>query len=63
MTISDHFFLCARFLGSGLATNLDHANWKERRSILNLAFHRKYVHYHQIGGLIRCTSMLVRQLK
>ncbi|XP_022793261.1 cholesterol 24-hydroxylase-like [Stylophora pistillata] len=32
-----------RFLGNGLATNVDNENWKRRRGIMNPAFHRKYL--------------------
>lgn len=35
-----HFF---RFLGNGLATNVDNEAWKQRRAIMNPAFHRKQV--------------------
>ncbi|XP_078374662.1 cholesterol 24-hydroxylase-like [Oculina patagonica] len=35
------YLYAQRFLGQGLATNMDYEDWKRRRMILNPAFHRK----------------------
>ena len=35
------FFFILRYLGHGLATNMDYESWKKRRGIMNPAFHRK----------------------
>ena len=32
-----------RFVGNGLVTELDHEVWQKRRSLLNPAFHRRYL--------------------